>query len=133
MNEKVLAKMIESVNKHIPAVTKSLEDLLKEKDPTILAKDGNEYYIEPKELDFIASFVEEEERKKFRIPIILEMCDFGNERVVFVRDKLHIEFIKKAFGFNRVLNGNLLLYLYELPAIRRKLRTATQVMFRVEL
>ncbi|MFN3383765.1 MAG: DUF61 family protein [Archaeoglobaceae archaeon] len=133
MNEKILAKMIESVNKHMPAVTKTLEDLMKEKDPTILAKDGNEYYIEPKELEFIASFVDEEDRKKFRIPVILEMCDVGGERVVFVRDKAHIEFIKKAFGFDRIVGGNLLIYLYELPAIRRKLRTASQVMFRVEL
>ncbi|MEM2030314.1 MAG: DUF61 family protein, partial [Archaeoglobaceae archaeon] len=97
------------------------------------ARDGNEYYIEPKELEFIASFLDEEERKRFRIPIILEMCDVGGDRVVFVRDKVHIEFIKRAFGFDRVVNNNLLLYLYELPAIRRKLRTASQVMFRVDL
>ncbi|MEM4472437.1 MAG: DUF61 family protein [Archaeoglobaceae archaeon] len=133
MNEKILAKMIEAVNRHMPAVTKSLEEMLKEKDPKILAKDGNEYYIEPKELEFIASFVEEEDRKKFRIPIILEMCDIGGERVIFVRDKLHIEFIRKAFGFDRIVNNNLMLYFYELPAIRRRLRTASQVMFRVEL
>ncbi|MEM0350624.1 MAG: DUF61 family protein, partial [Archaeoglobaceae archaeon] len=79
------------------------------------------------------SFVEEEDRKKFRIPIILEMCDIGGERVIFVRDKLHIEFIRKAFGFDRIVNNNLMLYFYELPAIRRRLRTASQVMFRVEL
>lgn len=133
MNEKILAKMIESVNRHIPAVTRTLEEMLNEKDPTILAKDGNEYYIEKKELEFIAQHVDELERKKFRIPIILEMCELGGERVIFVRDKLHIDFIKKAFGYDRIVNDNLMLYLYELPAIRRKLRTATQVMFRVEL
>lgn len=133
MNEKILAKMIESVNRHIPAVTRTLEEMLNEKDPTILAKDGNEYYIEKKELEFIAQHVDELERKKFRIPIILEMCELGGERVIFVRDKLHIDFIKKAFGYDRIVNDNLMLYLYELPPIRRKLRTATQVMFRVEL
>lgn len=133
MNEKTLAKMIESVNRHMPAVTKTLEDLLKEKDPTILAKDGNEYYIETEELKFIASHLEEDERRRFRIPIILEMHEIGGERIVFVRDKLHTEFIKRAFGFNRIVNNNLMLYPYELPAIRKKLRTATQVMFRVEL
>ncbi|MDW7989829.1 MAG: DUF61 family protein [Archaeoglobaceae archaeon] len=133
MNEKILAKMIESINRHMPAITRSLDELMKEKDPSILARDGNEYYIEPKELEFISNFVDEFERKRFRIPIILEMCEIGGERVVFVRDKIHIEFIKKAFGFSRVVNGNLMLYLYEIPVIRRKLRTATQIMFRVEL
>ncbi|MEG9193955.1 MAG: DUF61 family protein [Candidatus Methanoglobus sp.] len=133
MNEKVLAKMIESVNKHMPAAMKNLEEMLKEKDPVILAKDGNEYYIEKKELEFIAQYVDELDRRRFRIPIILEMCEIGGERVVFVRDKLHIEFVKKAFGYDRIVNDSLMLYLYELPAIRRKLRTASQVMFRVEL
>jgi len=133
MNEKLLAKMIEAVNRHMPATTKSLEDMLKEKDPTILAKDGNEYYIERGELEFIAQHVEEFERKRFRIPIILEMCELGSERVIFVRDKLHADFIKKAFGYERIVNGSLMLYPYELPPIRRKLRTASQVMFRVEL
>jgi uncharacterized protein (UPF0216 family) len=98
-----------------------------------LAKDGNEYYIEKKELEFIAQYVDELDRRRFRIPIILEMCEIGGERVVFVRDKLHIEFVKKAFGYDRIVNDSLMLYLYELPAIRRKLRTASQVMFRVEL
>ncbi|MEM1578524.1 MAG: DUF61 family protein [Archaeoglobaceae archaeon] len=133
MNERIIAKMIESVNRHMPAVTKTLEELLKEKDPAILAKDGNEYYIETEELKFIANHVEEDERRRFRIPIILEMCEIGGARFVFVRDKLHIEFIKRAFGFNRMVNDNLMLYPYELPTIRKKLRTATQVMFRVEL
>ncbi len=133
MNEKILAKMIESVNRHMPAVTKSLEDMLMEKDPTILARDGNEYYIERKELEFIAQHVEEQERKRFKIPIILEMCELGGERVVFVRDRFHAEFIRRAFGYDRFVKDGLMLYLYELPSIRRKLRTATQVMFRVEL
>ena len=133
MNEKILAKMIESVNKHMPAAMKDLEAMLKEKDPVILAKDGNEYYIEKKELEFISEYVDEFDRKKFKIPIILEMCEIGGERVVFVRDKLHINFIKKAFGYDRMINDSLMLYLYELPAIRRRLRTASQVMFRVEL
>ncbi len=133
MNEKILAKMIESVNKHMPIAMKNLEEMLKEKEPYILAKDGNEYYIEKKELEFIAEYVDEFDRKKFKIPIILEMCEIGGERVIFVRDKLHINFIKKVFGYDRMVNDSLMLYLYELPAIRRKLRTASQVMFRVEL
>ncbi len=133
MNEKMLARMIEAVNRHMPAKTKSLAEMLKEKDPTIRARDGNEYYIEKRELEFIAAYVDEIDWGRFRIPVILEMNDIGGERVVYVRDKLHAEFIKKAFGYDRVLNGILTLYMYELPEIRRKLRTASQVVFRISL
>ena len=133
MNEKMLARMIEAVNRHMPAKTKSLAEMLKEKDPTIRARDGNEYYIEKRELEFVAAYVDEIDWGRFRIPVILEMNDIGGERVVYVRDKLHAEFIKKAFGYDRVLNGILTLYMYELPEIRRKLRTASQVVFRISL
>ena len=133
MNERILARMIEAVNRHMAAKTRTLKEMLNEKDPTIRAKDGNEYYIEKKELEFIAKFVDELDWDKFRIPIILEMNDINGERVIYVRDKLHAQFIQKAFGFDRFVEGVLMLYIYELPEIRRKLRTASQVIFRVSL
>ncbi len=133
MNERILARMIEAVNRHMAARTRSLKEMLGEEYPTIRARDGNDYYVEKKELEFIAQHVDELDWDRFRIPIVLEMNDLGGERVVYVRDKLHIEFIRRAFGYDRIVNGVLMLYMYELPAIRRKLRTASQVIFRVQL
>ena len=133
MDEKTLARMIEAVNRHMPEKTRTLAEMLREKDPTIRAKDGNEYYIERRELEFIAKHVDELDWPRFRIPVILEMNDIGGERVIYIRDKLHAEFIRRAFGFDRILNGILTLYMYELPEVRRKLRTASQVIFRISL
>jgi len=131
MDEKTLAKMIEAINKHIAEKPRTLEEMLKEDFPTIKARDGNEYLIEKKELEFIAKYVDEDDWKRFKIPIILEMTEIEGERIIFVRDKLHAEFIKKAFGFDRFSDDALILYMYELSTIRRKLRTATQVMFKI--
>lgn len=133
MDEKTLAKMIEAINRHMPAKAKTLADMLREKDPTIKARDGNEYYIERSELEFIAKYVDELDWERFKIPVILEMNDIGGERVIYVRDRLHADFIKKAFGYDRILNGILTLYMYEIPEIRKKLRTASQVIFRISL
>jgi hypothetical protein len=133
MSEKALAKMIEAMNKHMPEKRRSLKDMLEEEEPSIKAKDGNEYIIEKKELEFIAEYVDEFERDRFSIPIILEMNDLNGETVIFIRDKMHQEFIKKAFGFDRFVKGNLMIYLYEMRKIRRKLRTASQVIFKVSL
>ncbi len=133
MNERFIARMIEAINRHMPERTKTLEQMLKEEFPTIRAKDGNEYYIEKKEIEFIAQYVDELDWRRFRLPIILEMNDINGERVIYVRDKLHAEFIKKAFGYDRFVEGVLMLYMYELGPIRRKLRTASQVIFRVSL
>ena len=133
MSERVLAKMVEAMNKHMPKRSKSLKEMLKEEMPTIKAKDGNEYLIERDEVEFISKYVDELDWDKFNLPIILEMNKLGDETVVYVRDKRHAEFIKKAFGYNRYVKNVMLLYMYELRKIRRKLKTATQVMFNVSL
>lgn len=87
--------------------------------------------LEKKELEFIAEHVDEIYWGKFWIPIILEMTSIGSEYVIFVRDKLHAEFISKAFGIDRFTKQGLMLYSYEMQKVRKKLRTATQVFFRV--
>jgi len=119
------------VNKHLPQRSRTLAEMLKERYPTIKARDGNEYLIERKELEFIAQYVDELDWNKFKIPIILEMCDVGGETLVYVRDKLHAEFIQKAFGYDRFVDDVLVLHMYEIQPIRRKLRTASQVLFKV--
>ena len=131
ISERALAKMIEAVNKHLPQRSRTLAEMLKERYPTIKARDGNEYLIERKELEFIAQYVDELDWNKFKIPIILEMCDVGGETLVYVRDKLHAEFIQKAFGYDRFVDDVLVLHMYEIQPIRRKLRTASQVLFKV--
>ncbi|MDI9645891.1 MAG: DUF61 family protein [Archaeoglobales archaeon] len=133
MNEKTFEKMIEALNRHLAAKSRTLKEMLGEEYPKIRARDGNEYYVEKEELKFIANYVDEWDWDKFKIPIILEMTDLGSERVVYVRDKFHINFIKKAFGYNRLVGDTLVIYMYELPLIRKKLRTSTQLMFRVTL
>lgn len=130
-SERALARMIEAVNKHLPQRSRTLAEMLKEEFPTIKARDGNEYLIEKKELEFIAKYVDELDWNRFKIPIILEMCDVGGEVLVYVRDKLHAEFISKAFGYDRFVDDVLVLHMYEIQPIRRKLRTASQVLFKV--
>ncbi len=132
-SERALARMFEAVNKHLPQRSRTLAEMLKEDMPTIKARDGNEYLIEKEELEFIARYVDESDWNRFKIPIILEMCDVGGEVLVYVRDKLHAEFIKKAFGYDRFVKDALVLHMYEIQPIRRKLKTASQVLFKVML
>ncbi len=129
MDEVTLAKMIEAINSHLPRRSRSLEEMLKERYPTIVARDGNEYLIERRELEFIAKHLDEEEIKTFKIPIVFEMATVGNSYLVYVKDRLHSEFIKRAFGFDRFVEGKLVLHPHEMMKVRRVLRTASQVAF----
>lgn len=129
--DRTLAKLVESINRHLPERRHNLSVMLKMENPSFRAKDGMEYDISKEELEFIAKYVEEEEREKFQIPIILEMTSLGDEYVIYVRDKRHAEFLKNAFGFDRFAGNQMMLYTYELQKIRRRLRTTTQIMFRI--
>jgi len=131
MTEIPLARMVEAVNKHLAKQSRMLAEMLKEDEPTIRAKDGNEYIIEKKELEFIAENVDREDWDKFPVPVVLEMCSVSGNVLTYVRNKKHAEFIKKAFGYDRVVDDVLVLYPYEMGPIRRKLKTASQVMFNV--
>jgi len=127
--DKALATLISTVNSHLPRNSRMLAEMLEEDEPVIAARDGNEYLIEKKELEFIAKYLDEEERKYFPVPVILEMCDVRGKTLVYVRNKKHAEFLKRAFGFDRFVNGVLVLELHEIYPVRRKLKTASQVMF----
>ncbi|WP_456477642.1 DUF61 family protein [Geoglobus ahangari] len=130
-SDRALAKLVESINRHLPQRRVSLKALLEMDSPAIRARDGEEYDIERDELEFIARYVDEYEWDRFSIPIILEMRNLGSEYVIYVRDRRHAEFIEKAFGFDRYVDDVMLLYVYEMQRIRRRLKTASQVMFRV--
>lgn len=129
--DRTLAKLVESINRHLPEKRHSLKSMLEMDTPSFRARDGMEYDIEKKELEFIAEYVDEEEQDRFSIPIILEMTSLGDGYVVYVRDRRHAEFLKRAFGFDRYVNNIMMLYFYELQKIRKVLKTTTQVMFRV--
>ncbi len=127
--DRALATLVSTVNSHLPRNSRMLAEMLEEDEPVIVARDGNEYLIERKELEFIAEYLDEEEIKSFPVPVILEMCGVGGKTLVYVRNKKHAEFLKRAFGFDRFVNGVLVLELHEIHPIRRKLKTASQVMF----
>lgn len=130
-SDRALAKLVESINRHLPERRVSLKVLLEMDSPSIRARDGQEYDLDRDELEFISEYVDEYEWDRFFIPIILEMTNLGSEYVVYVRDRRHADFIERAFGFDRYVDGKMMLYVYEMHRIRRKLRTASQVMFRV--
>ena len=133
ISERTLAKIVEALNSHLPRKQRSLEELIKEKYPTFEARDGNRYLIERKELEFIAKYLDENEMKEFKLPIIFEMCSVGNSRLIYVKDKLHAEFIRRAFGYDRFHEGKMVLHMHEMADIRKILRTATQVAYEVML
>jgi|Deesub1362A_J573_1020465.scaffolds.fasta_scaffold00036_46 hypothetical protein len=130
MEERTVAKLVETINKHLPLKKKTLKELMNEEDPHIRCGDGSIHYFEEDELLYLIENVPEEEHGRFFVPILLEMTRFQGNTIVIVRDPLHKALVSKILGIPEK-NRELVLYLPEIRELRRLLPTTTQYMFRL--
>ena len=130
MEERVIAKLIETMNSHLPRKRVSLKELLLMDSPHVECRDGSKHYFEDDELKFISGIIPEYMHERFFLPIILEMTTYMGSTVVVVRDRLHQEVIRAILEIPE-REGDLMIYLPEVRKIRRELPTTTQYMFRI--
>lgn len=131
--DEVLNKELSRINLHLPRQRKSLAQLLKEEEPKVKLKDGSEHYFKRKELEFLASLLDEWEVDKLYIPIVLEITTTWHGYFK-VRGALAVKVIEKLLGTYDILKekNELTLPRYMLPKIRRKLPTTTTYAFIME-
>ncbi|WP_144368020.1 DUF61 family protein [Palaeococcus pacificus] len=131
--DEVLNKELSRINLHLPRQRKSLAQLLKEEEPKVKLKDGSEHYFKRKELEFLASLLDEWEVDKLYIPIVLEITTTWHGYFK-VRGALAVKVIEKLLGTYDILEekNELTLPRYMLPKIRRKLPTTTTYAFIME-
>jgi hypothetical protein len=122
-------RFVSSMNTHLPAQKRSLAELLVDKDPSYLGKDGHRYYIERAELEYLASLVPSEDRTKVRLPILV-MTDTGGESGAWkVTGKVEAKLVGKVLGRDLDSEDLVLFYYPHLNELRKKLPTTTSVMF----
>lgn len=123
----VLAKLVRSLNNHLPAKRKTLAELLKEEKPSITSKDGSVYTIAREELEFLRNRIPEYEWNNLKLPIIIEMNpDLGNS--ARVRGRIECSIIRKLLDTHKG-NDSIILYYPEILELRKKLPTSTQYGF----
>lgn len=128
--DEVINKELSRINLHLPRQKKSLARLLEEEDPSIKLRDGSEHHFRKSELEFLASLLEEEERDRLYIPIILEITTTWHGYFK-VRGALAVKVVEKILGTYDILEekGEITLPRYLLPKIRRRLPTTTTYAF----
>jgi len=131
--DEVLNRELSRINLHLPRQRKSLAQLLKEEEPKVKLKDGSEHYFKRKELEFLASLLDEWDVDKLYIPIVLEITTTWHGYFK-VRGALAVKVIEKLLGTYDILEekSELTLPRYMLPKIRRKLPTTTTYAFIME-
>jgi len=122
------------INAHVPVQQKSLAELMKEEYPGVLARDGSTYLIKRKELDYLTSFLTEEEQKQLVLPLLIEVVPGEDYTALIARGGIEQKVIEHVLGMPvRLERGRIPLVKPQLAVLRQNLRTATQYIFSPKL
>jgi len=125
INERIFAKTIQVMNRHLPAKRKTLSELLKEENPRITGKDNSVNRISKKELNLLSSKIPESEWNRLKLPIIIEMTlDYAT-----IRGKLECKIARSILKTKKGEENKIIIYMPEIRELRRALPTTTQYAF----
>lgn len=131
-DDKVLAKAVQTLNKHLPAERKTLSTLLSEAKPAVIGRDNLVQRINKEELRKIANLIPKGDYGKFRLPIYIELtADYGRG-IARVCGKQECEIVRKILGKESRESKDIdeiFIYREDMRKLRRELQTATQYAF----
>ncbi len=127
-SDNILKKQVISLNRHLPRRRKTLTELLREERPHVLGADGTRHRFKNAELKEIASIIDEEDYKKLKLPIYIEIESLtsgakitGDIESIIICKILNIEQCKRE----------LFIYRPQIKELRSKFPTTTQYIFLV--
>ncbi|MBN2396792.1 MAG: DUF61 family protein [Deltaproteobacteria bacterium] len=119
-----------ALNAHLPRRRKTLGELLEEKPPHVECGDGSTHIFKQKELEYLARMVDNEDKERLLLPIMIEVG--SREDRLVVRSKTGIE----AKIFSQILempvpckSEMITIFKPQLQMLRRVLKTTTQYVF----
>ncbi len=132
-DDKVLAKAVQALNKHLPVKRKTLSTLLSEDKPTVQGRDNSFYRIKKEELHKIANLIPKEDYGKLRLPIYIELTSDYGRGIARVHGKSECEIVRKLLGKEGGEVDEIFIHREDVRKLRRELQTATQYAFFISL
>ncbi|OFV68220.1 MAG: protein containing DUF61 [Candidatus Syntrophoarchaeum caldarius] len=131
--DRIIAKSVQGLNKHLPKARKSLHVLLGEERPAVETKDGEIHRIKRAELEMIADMVAEADHRKVVLPILIEMSPDCGPGASKIRGKIYCRIVMELIGREWKGEEEILIYRPEVRQLRRLLPTASQYAFFMHL
>ena len=131
-DDKVLAKAVQALNKHLPVERKTLSTLLSEDKPAVQGRDNSVYRIKREELQKIANLIPKEDYEKLKLPIYIELTSEYGRGIARVHGRLECEIVKRILGKKGGENKDVdefFIHREDMRKLRRELQTATQYAF----
>lgn len=118
------------LNAQIPRKRKSLNELLKEKNPHVVCNDGSSHFFKRKELEHLSRMLYEDERNSLLLPIIIEITSDQNWVTVRSKGQTEAKIFSKILDMNVVCKDGLItIFRPQLTIVRKVLKTTTQYVF----
>lgn len=124
----LLKKQVVSLNRHLPRKRKTLAELLEEEKPHVMGADGSRHRFRSRELKEIASLISENDYKKLKLPIYIEMDSSANG--ARIAGRLEAQIICKILNLEPC-KIEIFIYRLDIRKLRREYPTATQYIFLV--
>jgi len=123
-------ELLRLANVHLPYARKSLKELLSEKYPHVVCRDGTIHMFRRRELEFLKTILTEDEWDKVLLPIIIELNPSYGEGAAVVRGEMEVKVVAKVLGLD-IKEGvkEIIIYRPQIGVLREKLRTVTQIAF----
>lgn len=130
---RILSKQVQALNRHLAKSRTDLKSLLKEKEPKIIQRDGNEHGFKREELLKLAELLPEHLHKRLKLPIYIELSsDKYGSGTGKISGELECRVVRGVL--DREGDGDeLFIYMPEIKMLRKELPTATDYMFTIAL
>ncbi len=126
--DNLLKKQVISLNRHLPRKRKTLADLLEEERPHIMGADGSRHRFRSTELKKIANLINENDYRKLKLPIYIEIDSTTNG--ARIAGRLETQIICKILDLDPCKN-EIYIYRPDIKELRREYPTVTQYIFLV--
>ena len=129
---RVFAKLVRSLNDHLPVERKALVELLGEEKPRVACRDGSSHRIRREELEAIERIVRprwENEAERLKLPILIEMAPDYGRSAARIRGRVYCDIVQSILGEERKTTDEMVIFRPDIRRLRRELPSATQYAF----
>ena len=128
-DERVMAKLLQSMNEHIPPKRKSIADMLDEPDPSYEGKDGRRYAVSKDELKRLASFADPWDLGRIKIPLLLMTDTSYGTGYWKIIGRAETTLISRLINREPEKVDEILIFYPQLNDLRRQFPTTTNAMY----
>ncbi len=134
MLQEYLKGELRVLNAHLPCEQRPLSVLLDEESPSITCNDGSAHLFKKKELEYLASMIDNGEQEILLLPILIEVSAGRDEMAIICHGEIEEKLISKILDMPVTLKQNrIIIYKPQLELIRKSIKTTTQYVFSTKI